>query len=126
MDRRCTSSSTFCEERESGRPLSKLGSSRWRRAVAARPQEPWASPERARDVPGSSVRSDVSAEVSAGRATRSNWCKASGAMARTSTPSAQGRVDSTTASRPKARRTCLRASRDVGAVKRLTFMPGLR
>jgi hypothetical protein len=50
----------------------------------------------------------------------------SGAIASTSTPSAQGLVESTTASSPKAWRTRVRASRDVRAVNRLQFMRRLQ
>jgi hypothetical protein len=54
--------------------------------------------------------------------TCSIWARLSGAIASTSTPSAAGRVDRTTASAPKAWRTRASASRGVLAVKRLTFM----
>jgi len=57
---------------------------------------------------------------------RSICCTLSGAMASTSTPSAQGLVESTTASSPNAWRTRVRASRDVRAVKRLTFIGSSR
>ena len=48
------------------------------------------------------------------------------ASASTSTPPADGLVESTTASSPSASRTRRRASREVRAVKRLTFMLLLR
>ncbi len=53
----------------------------------------------------------------------SMWAMPSGAIASTSTPSAQGLVESTTASSPKAWRTRVSASRELRAVKRLQFMP---
>src|SRR5689334_14156461 len=46
----------------------------------------------------------------------------SGAIASTSTPSAHGLVDNTTASSPNAWRTRFSASREVRPVKRLTFI----
>ncbi len=58
--------------------------------------------------------------------TRSICPRLSGAIASTSTPSGQGRVDITTASSPKAWRTSARASRVVRAVNRFTFMRPLR
>ena len=57
---------------------------------------------------------------------RSRPATLSGAIASTSMPSAHGLVESTTASTPKAWRTSARASRDVRAAKRLTFMRYLR
>ena len=71
---------------------------------------------------GSGAGDTADAPVAASAATRSICCTLSGAMAMTSTPSGQGRVDSTTASSPKAWRTSCKASREVRALKRLTFM----
>ena len=71
-------------------------------------------------IPGNSIGAGGLAAM------RSICCMPSGAIASTSTPSALGLVDNTTASSPSACRTRTRASREVRAVKRLTFMSWLR
>jgi hypothetical protein len=57
-----------------------------------------------------------------GAAMRSICSTLSGGIAKISTPTEQGFVDKMIASLPNASFTILRASREFGAVKRLTFM----
>jgi len=85
----------------------------------------WRSRPRAA-VAGTRSRAGGGVMCSAAWPMRSSCCRLSGAIASTSTPSAQGLVDITTASSPKACLTRARASRDVRAVKRFKFMPCLQ